>query len=159
MSTEVDLTNRVFATANYSNLPSEVPPGVTRIDRLTTDCDASVGVGLFDGRGHGYSSPGFRGISGSERREVFVALDGATPGFTPGPIEPGTWTIIVPVFLPLLPTEVTVRVRLTTGTPVAPPHCCRAGCRASYGKGMRGTAATCTVTPRRVRTHGRAVRR
>jgi len=121
MSAEIVLAVRVFATANYAYLPFDVPPGVTRLDvRLSTDRDASVGVGLFDGRGHGYSSPGFRGLSGSERGEFFVALDSATPGFTPGPMEPGTWTVIVPVFFAPLPTEVTVRVRLTSGAPVPP---------------------------------------
>ena len=121
MSAEIVLTDRVVATANYAYLPFDVPAGVTRLDvRLATDREASVGVGLFDGRGYGYSSPGFRGISGPERREFFVALDSATPGFTPGPIEPGTWTVIVPVFFAPLPTKVTVRVGLTTGTPVSP---------------------------------------
>lgn len=121
MSTDIVLTDRVLATANYRYLPFDVPPGVTRLDvTLTTDREASVGVGLFDSRGHGPSSPGFRGISGAERREFFVAVDGATPGFTPGPIVPGTWSVIVPVFFAPLPTKVSVRIRLTTG-PVAPP--------------------------------------
>jgi len=123
MSVEVVLKTRVFATANYAYLPFDVPHGVTRLDvQVTTDRDAKVGVGLFDGRGSGYGSPGFRGITGAERREFFVALDSATPGFTPGPIEAGGWTVIVAVFLALLPTEVTVRVRATTGTSVVPVY-------------------------------------
>lgn len=122
MPLEVTLTGRVIATANYVYLPFDVPPGVTRLDvQLTAARDVMVGIGLFDGRGSGYASPGFRGLSGAERREFFVALDGATPGFTPGPIEPGTWTVMVPVFLALLPTEVSVRVRMTTG-PAGPPR-------------------------------------
>ncbi|MBA2444137.1 MAG: PHP domain-containing protein [Nocardioidaceae bacterium] len=121
MSAEVVLTHRVVATANYAYLPFEVPSGVTRLDvSLTTDREASVGIGLFDAQGHGYSSPGFRGITGRERKDFFIALDSATPGFTPGPIEPGTWTVIIPVFFALLPAEVTVRIQITTGTPVPP---------------------------------------
>ena len=118
---EVLLTETVAATAYYAYLPFDVPPGTTRIDlALDTKRAAAVGLGLFDGRGTAYQSPGFRGITGRERREVFVAVDGATPGFLPGPIEPGRWTVMVPVFFAPLPTRVTVRVRFTSG-PAGPP--------------------------------------
>jgi predicted metal-dependent phosphoesterase TrpH len=118
---EVVLTGTVVATANYAYLPFEVPAGVTRLDvSMTTDRGAFLGIGLFDARGNHYQSPGFRGVAGAERREFFVAVDAATPGFTPGPIEPGTWTVMIPVFLAVLPTRVTVRVRMTRG-PAVPP--------------------------------------
>ncbi len=118
---EVVLTDTVVATANYAYLTFDVPSGVTRLDvSMTTDRGAFLGIGLFDGRGSDYQSPGFRGVAGGERREFFVALDAATPGFTPGPIEPGTWTVMIPVFLATLPTRVTVRVRMTRG-PAVPP--------------------------------------
>ena len=118
---EVVLTDTVVATANYAYLPFDVPPGITRLDvTMTTDRGAFLGIGLFDGRGSGYQSSGFRGVAGAERREFFVALDAATPGFTPGPIEPGTWIVMIPVFLAVLPTRVIVRVRMTRG-PSLPP--------------------------------------
>jgi predicted metal-dependent phosphoesterase TrpH len=118
---DVVLNATVVATANYAYLPFEVPAGVTRLDvSMTTDRGAYLGIGLFDARGHDYQSRGFRGVAGAERREFFVALDGGTPGFTPGPIEPGTWTVMIPVFLAVLPTRVTVRVRMTRG-PAVPP--------------------------------------
>jgi predicted metal-dependent phosphoesterase TrpH len=118
---EVVLTDTVVATANYAYLPFDVPPGITRLDvAMTTDRGAFLGLGLFDARGSAYQSPGFRGIAGVERREFFVALDAATPGFTPGPIEPGSWTVMIPVFLAVLPTRVTVRVRMTRGRVVPP---------------------------------------
>jgi predicted metal-dependent phosphoesterase TrpH len=118
---EVVLTDTVVATGNYAYLPFDVPPGTTRIDlKRDTDVPAALGLGLFDARGSEYQSPGFRGIAGGERREAFIALDSATPGFLPGPIEPGRWTVIVPVFLAALPTRVTIRVRMTQG-PAVPP--------------------------------------
>jgi predicted metal-dependent phosphoesterase TrpH len=118
---EVVLTDTVVATGNYAYLPFDVPPGTTRIELVrNTDLPAALGLGLFDGRGSAYQSQGFRGIAGGERREAFIALDDATPGFLPGPIKPGTWTVIVPVFFAALPTRVTVRVRMTPG-PAVPP--------------------------------------
>jgi hypothetical protein len=117
----VVLTDTVVATANYAYLPFEVPAGVTRLDiAMTTDRGAFLGLGLFDARGSDYQSVGFRGVTGAERREFFIALDAATPGFIPGPIDLGTWTVMIPVFLAVLPTRVTVRVRMTRGTVVPP---------------------------------------
>ena len=121
--TFVDLTlsARVFATARYTYVPFDVPPGTTRIEvSMSLDRPASVGLGLFDSRGTGHRSPGFRGMSGVERREVFVGLREATPGFTPGPLPAGRWTVIIPVFLAALPTRVTLRVRLVRGEQVSP---------------------------------------
>ena len=116
---EITLTETVVATAHYAYVPFDVPVGTTRIDvGMTLDRQASVGLGLFDPRGAAYQSPGFRGISGSERRQVFVGLREATPGFLPGPIPPGRWTVILPVFLALLPTHVTLQIRLTAGADV-----------------------------------------
>jgi len=118
---DIELSTTVVATANYAYLPFEVPPGIARLDvSLTRDRQARVGIGLFDPRGHGFQSPGFRGIAGRERTDFFLAADDATPGFTPGPIDPGTWTVIIPVFLAVLPARVTVRVRMTSGPAAAP---------------------------------------
>lgn len=118
---ELTLATTVVATAHYTYVPFDVPAGTTRIDvALALDRSASVGLGLFDPRGAGYRSAGFRGVAGKERREVFVGLREATPGFTPGPIPAGRWTVILPVFLALLPTRVTLRIRLTRGEDVAP---------------------------------------
>jgi hypothetical protein len=121
LAVDVVVTGTVVATANYAYLPFDVPPGVTRLDlRMETNRPAILGLGLFDARGAGYQSPGFRGICSGERREVFLGLREATPGFTPGPIPAGTWTVIVPVFLAVLPTQVRIRVRMTHGPQVVP---------------------------------------
>lgn len=111
----------VTGTASYTYLPFEVPPGVTRLDvSMGANRWAHLGIGLFDTRGAGHASPGFRGITGAERREVFLGLREATPGFTAGPIPAGRWTVLVPVFFAPLPTRLEVRVRMTFGDPVAP---------------------------------------
>jgi len=118
----LSLDATVFGGLSHRYLPFEVPPGIARIDvGMTPPPRAKVGVGLFDGRGCHFSSPGFRGVYGSERHEFFVAADSASEGFLPGPIDPGTWTVLVPVFLAPLPTRLTVTVTLTRG-PAAPPY-------------------------------------
>jgi hypothetical protein len=116
-SETVTLTATVAGTGTYAYLPFEVPPGVNRVAaRLEKEhAEAALGFGLFDHRGPEYQSPGFRGIYGAERAEFEVAADAASASFLPGPIEPGTWTIIVPVFQAPRPTRITVTVTLTYG--------------------------------------------
>jgi hypothetical protein len=118
---ELVLHDRIFGTGRYRYLTFDVPAGVTRIDvALQVERPAMVGLGLFDPRGCGHGSPGFRGVTGAERREVFIGLREATPGFVPGAIPAGRWTVIVPVFLVAVPTRVAVRVRMQRGTPEEP---------------------------------------
>lgn len=74
-----------------------------------------MGLGLFDHRGPQYQSDGFRGIYGAERSACFVTATDAAQSFLPGPIEPGTWSIIVPVFQAPTPTTIAVTVTLTFG--------------------------------------------
>ncbi|HEY6798830.1 MAG TPA: CehA/McbA family metallohydrolase [Kineosporiaceae bacterium] len=118
---EVVVRDRVFGAGGYRYLPFEVPPGVGRITvGLEADRPVLLGLGLFDARGSGHGSPGFRGISGTERREVVVGLREATPGFLPGPVPPGRWTVIVPVFLAAVPARIRVRIRMERGRPDEP---------------------------------------
>lgn len=120
-TTETVLTCTVAGTAAYSYLPFEVPPGVSRLDlSMGASRWAHLGLGLFDTRGAGHASPGFRGITGAERREIFLGLRDATPGFSAGPIPAGRWTVLVPVFFAPLPTRVRIRVLMTFGDAVAP---------------------------------------
>lgn len=85
-------------------VPVEVPAGVARLhvryryDRpgveageLGNACD----IGLFDERGTSLGGPGFRGWSGGARTEFFVAADDATPGYLPGPVNPGWWAVLL----------------------------------------------------------------
>jgi hypothetical protein len=91
-------------TLTYVNVPFDVPEGIGRID-VSYHYDGAIGsdptltggntidIGLFDPRGAGFMAEGFRGWSGSARSEFFVALDDATPGYLPGPIQAGRWSI------------------------------------------------------------------
>lgn len=103
-------------------LPFEVPPGVNRIDVRVDRAggDAVTGAGLFDHRGSGYQSGGFRGVYGQERSRFFVAAHEAAQSFLPGTIDAGTWTVVVPVFRVTLPTRVTAVVTLGFGDQLPP---------------------------------------
>ncbi|MDX2161043.1 MAG: CehA/McbA family metallohydrolase [bacterium] len=88
----------------YLHLPFQVPPGIERIEIAYTYSAAiasdpmlaggnTLDIGLFDARGIGFSSPGFRGWSGSARSTFFVGRESATPGYMPGSLLAGTWHI------------------------------------------------------------------
>ena len=116
-------TRRVVKTATatrtgeYIYRTFRVPRGVNRVTVALTkgNPETKVGVGLFDWRGAGYQSPGFRGVYGEESSRFFVASGSASRSFTPGPIGPGRWTVVVPVFRAAGPTEIRVEVTLTFG--------------------------------------------
>lgn len=88
----------------YHHLPFDMPSGVERLNvryeysgEISGDPRATGGntvdIGIFDPRGIAFQTAGFRGWSGSARRGFFLAPDGATPGYLPGPLSPGTWHI------------------------------------------------------------------
>ncbi|MFN8562305.1 MAG: CehA/McbA family metallohydrolase [Anaerolineae bacterium] len=96
-------------TQTYTTIPFEVPPGIGRIDvryeysdevgsdPMLTDGN-TVDIGIFDSRGGGFMSEGFRGWSGSARHSFFIAADDSTPGYLAGPIQPGTWNIALGLY-------------------------------------------------------------
>jgi hypothetical protein len=56
----------------------------------------TIDIGLFDSRGHDFiQAPGFRGWSGSSKREFFVSAQEATPGYIRGPLFPGDWNVFL----------------------------------------------------------------
>ncbi len=113
---KIVLTGTATRVGEYLYLPFEVPRGIGRLDAtLTSEGDASLGFGVFDQRGPGYESPGFRGIYGAESSEFFITASEASRSFSPGRIEPGTWTLIVPVFSTSGPTKVRAEVTLSYG--------------------------------------------
>lgn len=58
-----------------------------------------VDLGLFDPHGHDFpGAAGFRGWSGSARREFFIELESATPGYLPGPLPAGDYHIILGLY-------------------------------------------------------------
>lgn len=90
----------------YVHVPFAVPAGVRRLDlrcsyddRIDSDPLLSGGntldLGLFDERGTAPGSRGFRGWSGSERSEITIAQEWATPPYRAGPIGAGTWHVLL----------------------------------------------------------------
>ena len=90
----------------YSLVPFHVGLGHRQIhvrysysDRIDSDPQVAGGntldIGLFDPRGTGTGSPGFRGWSGSNQLEFVVGEDWATPPYAPGPLLPGTWNVLL----------------------------------------------------------------
>jgi hypothetical protein len=83
-------------------LPVEVPAGVGelavryRYDRPATPPGVTgnaLDIGVFDERGAG--PEGFRGWSGGARDGFVISQAGATPGYLPGPVNPGTWQVVL----------------------------------------------------------------
>src|SRR5258708_3298874 len=71
-------------------LPLEVPPGTAAL-RVELDYDSSSAVldlGCF-------GPAGFRGWSGGARQGFVIAAESATPGYLPGPLEAGTWQVVI----------------------------------------------------------------
>ncbi|HEV7678928.1 MAG TPA: CehA/McbA family metallohydrolase [Candidatus Dormibacteraeota bacterium] len=121
-SQTITMSGVAVGYGQYLYFPFTVPvaPEVNRIDvSVAHDVNNSsvvkLGAGLFDQRGAQYQSPGFRGIYGEERSQFFVSAGAASQSFIPGTILPGTWTVVVPVFLATVPTNVTVTVTLSFG--------------------------------------------
>jgi hypothetical protein len=106
-------------------LPVEVPPGVGelgvryRYDRPPTPPGVPGNVldlGVFDERGTG--PEGFRGWSGGARDGFAISGSGATPGYLPGPVNPGTWQVVLGPYT-VAPQGLAweVEVSLTAGPP------------------------------------------
>ncbi|MFD7629925.1 CehA/McbA family metallohydrolase [Streptomyces sp. NPDC059851] len=72
----------------WASVGFDVPTGVRRIS-VSAAFDAADGVldlGLF-------GPAGFRGWSGGARRDFTLSGADATPGYVPGPIQAGTWSV------------------------------------------------------------------
>lgn len=92
---------------DYHLLPFDVPEGINCIEveysfsedqpgGLWREAGNILDIGLFDARGSEFlTEEGFRGWSGSARRQFFVAADEATPGYLPGALPAGRWHIIL----------------------------------------------------------------
>ncbi len=90
--------------ADFVHLPVEVPRGVNQIAvSYTYDKPAvpsgtpgnACDIGLFDERGTALGGKGFRGWSGGARTSFVVNSEEATPGYLPGPVNPGTWHVVL----------------------------------------------------------------
>jgi predicted metal-dependent phosphoesterase TrpH len=91
--------------ADWVYLPVEVPEGVRelavryRYDRPAPPAGVAgnaLDIGVFDE--HGFepgTRRGFRGWSGGARDSFVISRSGATPGYLPGPVDRGTWRIVL----------------------------------------------------------------
>ena len=86
-------------------LPVEVPEGVRELavsydyDRPTVPAgerNNGLDIGIFDQDGIELGNArGFRGWSGGFRTNFALSRSEATPGYLPGPIDPGRWYILI----------------------------------------------------------------
>ena len=90
----------------YSLVPFEIGPGHRQLhiryeytDRIDSDPTLfggnTIDIGIFDPRGTSTGSDGFRGWSGSNKLELVIGEDWATPPYAPGPIQAGTWNVLL----------------------------------------------------------------
>lgn len=90
----------------YVHIGFSVPAGIQQMhirydysNRISADPTVTGGntldIGLFDERGISASGPGFRGWSGSSKREFTVGAEWATPPYRPGMIGAGRWHVLI----------------------------------------------------------------
>ncbi|WP_370150899.1 CehA/McbA family metallohydrolase [Streptacidiphilus sp. EB129] len=113
--------------ADFVYLPVEIPAGVRQIsvqysyDRPTVPSGVpgnSCDIGVFDQRGTALGGKGFRGWSGGFRTSFAISNSQATPGYLPGPVDPGTWHIVLgPYQVAPQGLNYQVQVTLTFGEP------------------------------------------
>jgi hypothetical protein len=92
--------------ADFVYLPVEVPDGVRQFavsygyDKPAGVPGNSCDVGVFDQRGTELGGEGFRGWSGGFRTSFAISNGEATPGYLPGPVEAGTWHVVLGLYTP-----------------------------------------------------------
>jgi hypothetical protein len=103
-------------------LPIEVPEGVRELavvysyDRPTPPpgvAGNALDIGIFDEDGYELGNRrGFRGWSGGFRDRFTISRGDATPGYLPGPVNPGTWHVILGPYT-IAPQGMSWRVEVT----------------------------------------------
>lgn len=77
------------AESVWHRLPVDVPPGCDGLSvRLDVPANAVIDIGCE-------GTTGWRGWSGSARREFAITPADATPGYVAGELEPGTWYVVI----------------------------------------------------------------
>jgi predicted metal-dependent phosphoesterase TrpH len=94
-----------YGAPDWVYIPLTVPDGVNRITVSYTydrpvppagQAGNALDIGMFDESGIELGNArGFRGWSGGFRTEFTISASDATPGYLPGPINAGTWHVIV----------------------------------------------------------------
>lgn len=94
----------------YIPVPFEVPPGTERLQvrySYAQAPDCVIDLGCLQG-------DRFRGWSGGARGEYFITTAKATPGYLPGPVEPGSWAVLLGTYrVPASGCTVLVEIELT----------------------------------------------
>jgi hypothetical protein len=113
--------------ADFVYLPVKIPAGVNKIsvqysyDRPSVPAGTpgnACDIGIFDERGIALGGKGFRGWSGGFRTAFEISNSEATPGYLPGPINAGTWYIVLgPYQVAPQGLNYQVQVTLTYGAP------------------------------------------
>ena len=123
----------------YTHVPFVVPGDLHQLhirysynDRIDSDPLISGGntldIGVFDPRGTATGSRGFRGWSGSNKLELVIGDDWATPPYAAGPVQAGTWHVLLgPYKVGPRGCDWRVEVRFDPGLPPAPPDLVRTG--------------------------------
>lgn len=122
-----------FGIDQWAYVPFDVPPGVRRIGVDTSHDRFSVfgvarnvlDLGVFGPAGHELgNAEGFRGWSGGARSGFTISPSDATPGYLPGPVEPGRWALALgPVVLNPAGMKWQARVELEYGAAQPIPSC------------------------------------
>jgi len=130
--TTLSFSGRIrFGIDQWAYVPFDVPPGVRRINVSTShDRFSLFGVarnvldlGIFGPAGYEIgNAEGFRGWSGGARESFTLSSPDATPGYLPGPIDPGRWALALgPVVLNPLGMSWQARIVLERGAPPGDP--------------------------------------
>ncbi|HEY4024371.1 MAG TPA: hypothetical protein VGM75_37185, partial [Pseudonocardiaceae bacterium] len=117
------ITGRIEADApDWCYLPIEVPPGVAEL-AVSYDYDTPAppaglpgnhcDIGIFGPAGYELGNErGFRGWSGGARRSFRLGPADTTPGYLPGPIDAGTWHLLLGPYT-VAPQGLTYQVEVT----------------------------------------------
>ena len=100
------------AADRYPKIPFRIEPGEASVE-VTIEFDGdNAGIDL------GCEGPdGWRGWSGGARRTYVISADKATPGYHPGPLEAGDWSVVLGLHrLPAEGVDVTVTVTKPAGS-------------------------------------------
>ncbi len=108
-------TPQMQAEDRYVKVPFEVLPGTQSIG-VRVDFDKEAGVIDLGCEGPN----GWRGWSGGARDEFTISASDATPGYIPGPLEPGQWHVILGLHILRKP-EVPVKVQISMPSQVELP--------------------------------------
>jgi hypothetical protein len=144
------ITGRLEADApDWCYLPIEIPPGVAELavgyDYDTPAPQAGLpgnacDIGIFGPAGYELGNDrGFRGWSGGARRALRISAADATPGYLPGPIDAGTWHLLLAPYT-VAPQGLTYQVDVTL----------------IYGERTKTRLANPAPTTAPARAHGRA---